>query len=135
MFADNVRTDVPRSYLLAQYPSDVGRGERLVIDVNLTPIVARPFLTGTFFSVDLASWSGSSGGPIVDVEASHVAGRPVVVAVLMSSGWSVCESGIVPVTSDMPVVNLLLAAARRRRPPSSNSPSSAAAPPPPPPLQ
>lgn len=110
--ASSIEYDKPRDYLLPQYPSDVAQGERLVIDMNYTPIVFRPFQGGMFFSVNLASWSGSSGGPIVDVAASNAEGRPVVLGVLMSSGWSVCDSGIVPVATAIPIVNELLAAAR-----------------------
>lgn len=54
--------------------------------LKYSPIVVRPFQGGNFFSVSLASWSGSSGGPIVDVAASNTEGRPVVLGVLMSSG-------------------------------------------------
>lgn len=106
---DEVQYNVPKSYFLPQYPSDVSNGERLVIDLNFTPIVFEPFQGGTFYSLELASWSGSSGGPIIDVSASNAAGRPVVAGVLMSSGWSVCDSGIVPVTSYIWVVKQLLA--------------------------
>lgn len=108
--ARSVTYDMPIDFLLAQYPSDVSNGERLVLDKNFTPIKFRPFMEGSFHSIDLASWSGSSGGPIIDIAASNAVGSPVVVGVLMSSGWSVCDSGIVPVSMDSGTVRELLEA-------------------------
>lgn len=109
--ANSIVYDIPRNYLLPQYPSDVDEGRSLVIDMNTTPIVFEPLGDGVFFSIDLASWSGSSGGPIIDVNATRSSGRPCVVGVLMSSGWSVCDSGIVPVTTAIPLVQELLTTA------------------------
>lgn len=109
--ANSVVYDTPRNYLLPQYPSDVDEGRSLVIDMNTTPIVFEPLGDGVFFSIDLASWSGSSGGPIIDVNATRTTGSPCVVGVLMSSGWSVCDSGIVPITTAIPLVQELLRSA------------------------
>lgn len=111
VFGESVAYDTAREYLLPQYPSDVERGTRLVIDSNTAAIERRRLRGGWFESVELASWAGSSGGPIVDVERSAAHGRPVVVGVLMSSGWSVCDSGLVRVTKDVAVVAELLEAA------------------------
>ena len=87
-----------KDYMLMQYPSDVGSGRQLVIDRAKTAIQEWPLNGGIFHTVDLASWSGSSGGPIIDIEKSKKMRRPVVVGVLMSSGLEVCDSGIVPLT-------------------------------------
>ena len=59
-----------------------------------------PYFGGTFYSVDLASWLGSSGGPIIDVERSRKQGRPILVGILMSEGWRTCDSGIQPTTKN-----------------------------------
>ncbi|KAI0559742.1 Peptidase S1 PA clan [Gracilaria domingensis] len=106
--APSIVYDVAKDYVLPQYPSDINNGRSLVIDKNRTPILFEPLGSGVFFSVELASWSGSSGGPIIDMNTTRMTGSPSVVGVLMSSGWELCDSGIVPVTTGIPVVEELM---------------------------
>lgn len=89
-----------RRYMLMQYPADVEKGTAMVIDQGVESILEREFMGGTFYSIGLASWSGSSGGPIVDIEETLKQGRMVITGVLMSSGWKVCDSGIALVAGD-----------------------------------
>ncbi|CAN8068223.1 unnamed protein product [Agarophyton chilense] len=113
--APSVVYDIAKDYMLPQYPSDFNDGRSLVIDKNTTPIRFESLGSGMFFSIDLASWSGSSGGPIIDMIATRITGRPTIVGVLMSSGWGICDSGIVPVTTGIPIVQELVRIASKTR--------------------
>lgn len=102
-------------YILPQYPHDTAQGHVLVVDASDTPIYVDPLPTATgadalFHSVNLVSWTGSSGAPMLDVAASRAEGRPVVRGVLMSAGWTMCDSGIVVVDSQKSELRALLAA-------------------------
>lgn len=88
-----------REYILPQYPLDVSSGAQLVIDVATSPLYKTTYFGGTFYSIDLVSWIGSSGGAILDVGKSVERQRPVLTGILMSEGWQVCDSGILPLTS------------------------------------
>lgn len=89
-----------REYILPQYPLDVANGAQLVIDVATSPLYRTTYFGGVFFSIDLVSWIGSSGGPIIDVKKSVKQQRPVLTGILMSEGWQVCDSGMLPITGD-----------------------------------
>ncbi len=88
-----------REYMLPQYPLDVSSGAQLVIDVATSPLYKTTYFGGTFYSVDLVSWIGSSGGAIIDIKESQARKRPVMTGLLMSEGWQLCDSGILPLTS------------------------------------
>lgn len=96
-----------REYMLPQYPADVSKGEQLVIDKSTSPLYKTPYFGGMFYTVDLVSWIGSSGGAIIDIEKSRVARRPVIAGVLMSEGWQMCDSGLVPVSTETHIVQSL----------------------------
>ena len=89
--------DEARDYFLPQYPLDVANGTQLVVDATRSPIYATAFMGGTFHAIDLVSWIGSSGGPIIDTTYSLQMGRPVLAGVLMSGGWQKCDSGMLPI--------------------------------------
>lgn len=88
-----------KDYMLPQYPLDVSSGAQLVIDVATSPLYKTTYFGGTFYSVDLVSWIGSSGGAIIDIKESQARQKPVLTGLLMSEGWQLCDSGMLPITS------------------------------------
>jgi len=105
-----------RDYMLPQYPLDVASGTQLVIDVATSPLYKTTYFGGTFYSVDLVSWIGSSGGAIIDVGESRYRNKPVLAGILMSEGWQVCDSGILPMTSYNEIFYKLIEAAPLKEP-------------------
>lgn len=105
-----------REYMLPQYPLDVASGAQLVIDVATSPLYKTSYFGGIFYSIDLVSWIGSSGGAIIDVAKSAEKSRPVLAGILMSEGWQVCDSGMLPVTKGSDMLTNLIAVPPLRTP-------------------